>query len=139
MHISKEHKGYKWLDFDSAISAFRFKDQKALISAYKDYINRQDEMERLNRAYSLVPDKAPGWSLSRKLVRGEGPLNAKVMVIGQAPGEREELTGRPFVGRSGKLLDQLLGVAGLRRSRVYITSLVPILPAQRTGSPRGGR
>ncbi len=61
-------------------------------------------------------------------VPGEGPLNAMVMLIGEAPGRKEDETGRPFVGAAGKLLDELLLNAGLERSRVFITNVVKCRP-----------
>jgi uracil-DNA glycosylase family 4 len=61
-------------------------------------------------------------------VPGEGPLNAKVMVVGEAPGKNEDLQGRPFVGAAGQLLNKLLEMAGLRREEVYITNVVKCRP-----------
>ena len=61
-------------------------------------------------------------------VPGEGPLDAKVMFIGEAPGRNEDLQGRPFVGKAGELLDYLLGLAGLKRENVYITNVVKCRP-----------
>ena len=61
-------------------------------------------------------------------VPGEGPSPARVMLIGEAPGREEDLTGRPFVGRAGKLLDRALEQAGLQRSEVFITSIIKCRP-----------
>jgi len=61
-------------------------------------------------------------------VPGEGPAPAAVMVVGEAPGASEDKQGRPFVGRAGKLLDQLLGEAGLRREEVFITNVLKARP-----------
>lgn len=57
-------------------------------------------------------------------VFGEGPVGAPVMLVGEQPGDQEDLTGRPFVGPAGQLLDRALGDAGLDRSRVYVTNAV---------------
>src|SRR3954447_21422657 len=62
------------------------------------------------------------------LVPGEGPADARVMVVGEAPGRFEDESGRPFVGRAGALLDELLAAAGLARERVYITNVVKARP-----------
>ena len=59
---------------------------------------------------------------------GAGPKNAKVMLIGEAPGHREDASGVPFVGRSGKLLDEMLDTAGLRRDDIFITNSVMCRP-----------
>ena len=62
---------------------------------------------------------------------GEGKQNSTVMFVGEQPGDREDLSGRPFVGPAGGLLDKALAEAGIDRSQVYVTnarkppSLVP--------------
>ncbi|MCR5041077.1 MAG: uracil-DNA glycosylase, partial [Clostridia bacterium] len=62
-------------------------------------------------------------------VYGVGPSDAKIMFVGEGPGEQEDLLGEPFVGRSGRLLDQLLGSVGLsRRENVYICNIVKCRP-----------
>lgn len=61
-------------------------------------------------------------------VPGEGPPDARIMLIGEGPGEQEDRTGRPFVGAAGKLLNQLLLRAGLRRPDVFITNIVKCRP-----------
>jgi uracil-DNA glycosylase family 4 len=62
------------------------------------------------------------------IVPGEGNPSAEVMLVGEAPGASEDKQGRPFVGRAGKLLDQLLAEAGLAREDVYITNVVKARP-----------
>jgi len=61
-------------------------------------------------------------------VIGEGSHRAKIMFIGEAPGEQESKTGRPFCGRAGKVLDKLLAGIDLKRSDVYITNLLKDRP-----------
>lgn len=61
-------------------------------------------------------------------VFGEGPLKARLAIVGEAPGKQEVEQGRPFVGRAGKLLDELLEEAGIERSEVYVTNLVKVRP-----------
>ncbi|MFT4039838.1 MAG: uracil-DNA glycosylase [Thermomicrobiales bacterium] len=61
-------------------------------------------------------------------VPGEGPADARIMVIGEAPGWNEDQQGRPFIGAAGKFLDELLGAAGLKRSDVFITNVVKSRP-----------
>lgn len=67
-------------------------------------------------------------------VPGEGPVNAKMMLIGEGPGRQEDLEGRPFVGRAGKFLDECLQSIGLQRERVFITNIVKCRPSERSGS-----
>ncbi len=61
-------------------------------------------------------------------VPGEGPADARIMVIGEAPGWNEDQQGRPFVGAAGKFLEELLGAAGLKRGDVFITNVVKSRP-----------
>ncbi len=64
------------------------------------------------------------WQGAKHAVPGEGPSNAKVMLIGQNPGAHEDEVGRPFVGRSGRFLDKVLAENGLKREELFITSIV---------------
>jgi uracil-DNA glycosylase family 4 len=64
------------------------------------------------------------WKEAKHAVPGEGPLNAKVMFVGQNPGADEDETGRPFVGRAGKYLTKTLTEFGIKREDVYITNIV---------------
>jgi uracil-DNA glycosylase family 4 len=63
-----------------------------------------------------------------QLVPGEGPAAARVVIVGEAPGAKEDQQGRPFVGNAGRLLDALLAEAGLARDDVYITNVVKARP-----------
>jgi len=63
-------------------------------------------------------------------VPGSGPAPADIMLVGEAPGREENLTGKPFVGRAGRLLDAALVQAGLERSKVFITSVIKCRPPQ---------
>lgn len=63
-----------------------------------------------------------------QLVVGSGDLNAEVVLIGEAPGKREDLTGMPFVGASGKFLDTMLEAANIDRNDIYITNIVKYRP-----------
>ena len=64
------------------------------------------------------------------LVFGEGALGARVMMIGEAPGEQESLQGRPFVGKAGKNLDAFLRDAGMAREELYVTNTVKFRPTR---------
>src|SRR5687768_17220991 len=61
-------------------------------------------------------------------VIGEGDHDAKIMFIGEAPGENEAKTGKPFCGRAGKVLDDLLNSVGIDREDVYVTNIVKDRP-----------
>lgn len=62
------------------------------------------------------------------VVFGVGPEDAKIMFIGEGPGENEDLQGEPFVGRAGKLLDDMLELIDLDRTKVYIANMVKCRP-----------
>ncbi len=126
--VSDEHVDYAWLDYASSLKMLSFKDQKELIARVGEYIDRLEEVRKLNEEYRALPAKQKAWDLSRSFVTGEGPLNAKIMFVGQAPGRQEDQQGRPFVGTCGKLLDRMIGLAGLSRKNVYITSVVQFFP-----------
>lgn len=64
------------------------------------------------------------WKSAKNAVPGEGPLNAKVMLVGQNSGAEEDKTGRPFVGRAGKFLNKVLAKNGFNREELFITNLV---------------
>jgi uracil-DNA glycosylase len=63
-----------------------------------------------------------------RIVPGEGSPTAEIVLVGEAPGRMEDELGRPFVGRSGQLLDELLAAAGLDRADVFITNVVKARP-----------
>ena len=63
-----------------------------------------------------------------RAVPGEGPVDAEVMLVGEAPGYYEDQQGRPFVGAAGQFLEQLLGSIGLKRSDVFIGNVVKCRP-----------
>jgi uracil-DNA glycosylase family 4 len=72
-----------------------------------------------------------------QLVFADGNPQAKIMLVGEAPGRDEDIEGLPFVGRSGKLLDRMLGAIGLDRSSVYIANIIPWRPpGNRTPTPQ---
>ncbi|HYW24305.1 MAG TPA: UdgX family uracil-DNA binding protein [Terriglobales bacterium] len=64
------------------------------------------------------------WRLGTRTVFGEGPAPAELMLIGEQPGDREDLEGHPFVGPAGAILDRALGDAGIERAAAYLTNAV---------------
>jgi DNA polymerase len=63
-----------------------------------------------------------------RVVPGEGPEDAKLLFIGEAPGWNEDQTGRPFVGQAGQYLDQLISMIGYKRSQVFIANVIKCRP-----------
>jgi len=84
-----------------------------------------DQIAAEIRSKNVCPDLA---KTANDLVFGEGNPDAKIIFIGEAPGKQEDLTGRPFIGPAGKVLDQLLESIGLKREDVYITSILKYRP-----------
>jgi len=80
-------------------------------------------LEELNNQI-YVCRKCRLWQGAKHGVPGEGPINAKVMLVGQNPGAEEDETGRPFVGRAGKFLTKVLAENGITRDDVFITNIV---------------
>ncbi|MDC1475903.1 uracil-DNA glycosylase [Pelagibacteraceae bacterium] len=64
------------------------------------------------------------------IVFGDGNINSKVMIIGEGPGANEDMEGKPFVGRAGKLLDKMLFSINLDRTKVYISNVVNFRPPE---------
>lgn len=85
------------------------------------------DMERLKRE-ALSCRRCPLWKGRRKVVFGDGNENADLMIIGEAPGEEEDIQGIPFVGNAGKKLNEMLQEIGISREEVYITNVVKCHP-----------
>jgi DNA polymerase len=66
----------------------------------------------------------PLWKNATQTVFGEGPPQAPIMLVGEQPGDKEDLAGHPFVGPAGKMLDRALEDAGIDRTKVYVTNAV---------------
>jgi DNA polymerase len=76
-------------------------------------------------------------STATRLVFADGNPQARIMFVGEAPGREEDLEGLPFVGRSGKLLDRMIGAIGLDRTNAYIANVIPWRPpGNRTPTPQ---
>lgn len=92
-------------------------------------------------AWSALRDEAMGctrchlYKPATQTVFGEGPLDARLMFVGEQPGDQEDLAGRPFVGPAGQVFDRALGEAGIDRGTVYVTNAVKHFKFE----PRGKR
>ena len=78
----------------------------------------------------------PAGCQGTRAVAGEGPANARVVLVGEQPGDVEERTGRPFVGPAGGVLDEALGRAGLDRRALYLTNAVKHFSFRERGAVR---
>lgn len=91
----------------------------------------QDKQSQLDQIATdiIKNDVCPELAIqANHLVMGEGSVDSDVMFIGEAPGKKEDLTGLPFIGASGKFLDHMLESAGMERKDVFITSIVKYRP-----------
>ena len=83
------------------------------------------------------------YKYATQTVFGEGPEDAKIVMVGEVPGDQEDLQGKPFVGPAGKLLDRAMQEAGIDRSTVYVTNAVKHFKfsgaAERIHKTPGGR
>lgn len=84
----------------------------------------------IETAWEALRDEAAGckrchlYRHATQTVFGEGPVDARMMFVGEQPGDQEDLAGRPFVGPAGQMFDKAIGAAGIDRTRVYVTNAV---------------
>lgn len=87
------------------------------------------------RSKAMGCKRCPLYANATQTVFGEGPVPCDVMLVGEQPGDREDIEGHPFVGPAGRMLDQALEAAGLERDAVYVTNAVKHFKNE----PRGKR
>jgi uracil-DNA glycosylase len=90
-------------------------------------------LKALNR---LIAEAAPLVEGGTRAVLGEGPMHPDLALVGEQPGDQEDLEGRPFVGPAGKLLNRALSEAGIDRSKVYVTNAVKHFKFEQRGKRR---
>lgn len=90
------------------------------------------KQEKLKYIFDAIKKAYP----QRKLVFNDGSSEKEVMIIGEAPGKDEEIQGKPFVGRGGKLLNTTLETLGWKRSDFYVTNVVKYRPTDEFGGNR---
>jgi DNA polymerase len=81
----------------------------------------------------------PLWELGSQTVFGDGPADARLVIVSEAPGEHEDRQGIPFVGPAGRLLDRALDEVGLDRGEIYLTNVVKHRPWVQQGNRRKNR
>ena len=91
-------------------------------------MNKQRQLDQLREEVIEKDICADLAQQATQLVMGDGNLDADIVFIGEAPGKKEDESGLPFVGASGKFLNEMLAQAGLQRSDVYITNVVKYRP-----------
>ncbi|MBN2334981.1 uracil-DNA glycosylase [Candidatus Bathyarchaeota archaeon] len=93
-------------------------------------------MDRVREEASACT-RCPLWENRANAVVGSGNLDSPLVLVGEAPGRKEDESGLPFVGSAGKLLDRLLGEAGLTREDVFITNIVKCRPPKNRRPKKG--
>jgi|BEDMetMinimDraft_2_1075160.scaffolds.fasta_scaffold15281_2 uracil-DNA glycosylase family 4 len=91
---------------------------------HEDNIKQLKVLEDEIRKCNLCPLR----QYRKNAVPGEGAYNSKIMFIGEAPGEEEDKQGRPFVGKAGQVLNEILKEVGIKREEVFITNVVKCRP-----------
>ncbi len=111
-----------------------------LISALPP-ITREEKIAALDRLRQEIErESAPLLcDICTRVVFGEGDPDAAIMFVGEGPGAEEDKTGRPFVGRSGQLLDKMISAIGHKREELYIGNVVKLRCAEWTEGPGQGR
>ncbi|NMX21725.1 uracil-DNA glycosylase [ANME-1 cluster archaeon GoMg4] len=90
-------------------------------------MRREEELERIEQSIKACK-RCELWKTRTNPVAGAGSLSAKIVLVGEAPGYYEDLKGEPFVGKAGKVLDELLESIGLQRNDVYIANVLKCRP-----------
>ena len=109
--------------------------EAAMMSA-RDAARSAQSLDELRSLLESFDGCALKFTASR-LVFADGNPQARLMLVGEAPGRDEDIAGLPFVGRSGQLLDRMIGAIGLDRTKVYIANIIPWRPpGNRTPTPQ---
>jgi len=103
----------------------RLNESKSLIFSG----TKLEKLNKLKKKIQLIKNCELKKS-ANNLVFGDGNINSKIMVVGEGPGANEDMEGKPFVGRAGKLLDKMLLSIQLDRTKVYITNVVNFRPPE---------
>ncbi len=94
----------------------------------RTHASSADALAALRERYAQDAPHAPFIKTFTNIVFGEGDPCARLMFVGEAPGEEEDRTGRPFVGRAGQLLEKMIVAMGLSREQVYICNVLKVRP-----------
>jgi uracil-DNA glycosylase family protein len=104
--------------------------------------SREDRGANVAGSWEALRDEAMGctrcplYKHATQTVFGEGPLDARLMFVGEQPGDQEDQTGKPFVGPAGRIFDEALEKAGIDRARVYVTNAVKHFKYEQRGKRR---
>lgn len=126
---SKEHSEYKWMDYKQAHNSIWVEKGKEILKSarqlYDKWQKNQSIADEINSCRKCRLNKTRNLA-----VPGEGPKDAKIMFVGEAPGHVNDQEGRPFVGYGGRIFDGILTLAGIKRERIFITNAVKCWPPE---------
>jgi uracil-DNA glycosylase len=92
---------------------------------WRDWMEKRPDLETQERPDTLQQcRRCDLWKHATQAVAGDGPAQARIMLVGEQPGDEEDIRGRPFVGPAGRILEQCLNAAALERGNVFITNAV---------------
>ncbi len=103
-------------------------DPSEIRAAYESHTDPQSQLDALKDKYASDAPHAHFNTTFKNIVFGEGSPTADLMFVGEAPGQNEDETGRPFVGRAGELLDKMIVAMGLSRESIYIANVLKTRP-----------
>jgi uracil-DNA glycosylase len=105
------------------VAGAQSRESQMVAAGTLEFDEKPDTLEAIDKAIHACR-KCPIGSLDNHAVMGEGPQDAALMIVGEQPGDQEDLAGRPFVGPAGQLLDRHLENAGIDRRAAYVTNAV---------------
>jgi DNA polymerase len=90
-------------------------------------MTKESDMKKIVKTVEKCK-KCDLWRTRSNTVPGSGSIDADILFIGEAPGRNEDLQGKPFVGRAGKILDELLESIGMQRDEIYVSNVLKCRP-----------
>ncbi len=99
-----------------------FKETSKIKENEMTVLSKLDELKKLKEEINILDCSLK--EVATNVVLSDGDYNSRIMILGEAPGAKEDLLGKPFVGEAGQLLDKMLSFIGLSRKQLYITNIV---------------
>lgn len=90
-------------------------------------MTKKDDINKISRLIKKC-NKCKISKKRKNTIPGDGSLDSKIIFIGEAPGYKEDIVGKPFVGRAGKIFDELLNTIGIKREKIFITNVLKCRP-----------
>ena len=122
------------IEYYNLINANFFLSNKPIVrtvvnTTFPTFGTKKEKLDKLKNKIQLIQD-CKLKNNAKNLVFSDGNINSKIMIIGEGPGANEDMEGKPFVGRAGKLLDKMLASIKLDRTKVYISNVVNYRPPE---------